>query len=330
MYRKFYSLKKKPFELVPDPEYLFLSEAHKEGMAMLRYGVVSDKNFLLLTGGIGTGKTTLVNSLVSSEKGNLLTCLISNPLLSVQEFYSYIAAKLGLLREETKATFHISFAKLLRDCSRSGKKVLLIVDEAHLLSMDLLEEIRLLVNFAPAGKNTLCVFLIGQPELLDRLSEERLLPLRQRIFLRYHLNPLTEEDTRNYVHYRLQSAGAARSDIFTADALKYLHEVTRGNPRIINAICDTALLMGFSRSINQIGPDLMEECVKQHQLPGEEYEKTVEEKPGSNWKDWLLWLLVTLMAICILVLVMLYAFNREFVFELREYIINAIEQFSLS
>ncbi|WP_163337078.1 ExeA family protein [Desulfopila sp. IMCC35008] len=281
MYRKYYALKRKPFELVPDPEYLFLSESHKEGMAMLRYGVVSEKNFLLLTGGIGTGKTTLVNSLVEGIKRNFLTCLISNPLLSVQEFYYYIAANLGLLREENKATFHLSFSKLLKECSRNGRKVLLIIDEAHLLSLELLEEIRLLVNLAPAGKNTLCVFLIGQPELLDRLSEERLLPLRQRIFLRFHLKHLSEEDTRNYVHFRLQSAGAARSDLFSQEALKYLYSVTDGNPRLINAICDTSMLLGFTRELRQIGPEIIAECVKQHQLPAEDQASRKEQKAAS-------------------------------------------------
>lgn len=269
MYRKYYALKKKPFELAPDPGYLFLSDSHKEGLAMLRYGVVSEKNFLLLTGGIGTGKTTLVNCLTERVKDNLLTCLISNPLLSVREFYTYLAVSLDLMREENKATFHLSFSKLLRECSKAGKKVLIVVDEAHLLSLELLEEIRLLANLAPAGKNTLCIFFVGQPELLERLTEERLLALRQRIFLRFHLNPLSEKDTTNYVQFRIQSAGGARADLFSGEALKELHALSGGNPRLINAICDTALLVGFTRDVRQIGPDIIQECVQQHQLPAE-------------------------------------------------------------
>lgn len=315
MYLNYYSLKRKPFELVPDPEYLFLGESHKEGMAMLRYGVVSEKNFLLLTGGIGTGKTTLVNCLVEGVKGNLLTCLISNPLLSVQEFYTYIAASLGLLREENKATFHLSFSKLLKDCSKTGQKVLLIIDEAHLLSLELLEEIRLLVNLAPAGKNTLCVFLIGQPELLDRLSEERLLPLRQRIFLRFHLKHLSEEDTRNYVHFRLQSAGAARSDIFTPQALKYLYQVSNGNPRIINAICDTSMLVGFTRDMRQIGPEIIRECVEQHQLPAED-QASREKAEAASWKRRIPLALAAMMVVGIGIL---YFVNHGVISSVKEY-----------
>jgi general secretion pathway protein A len=269
MYKQYYGLTKNPFELAPDSGTLFLSETHKEGLAILKYGILSRKGFLLLTGGVGTGKSTLVTVLEKSLiKPFIQVCVLANPILTSSEFLFYIASKLGL-PFSNKVNFLKDFSGHLEKCAERHQRVLLIIDEAHVLSVELLEEIRLLSNQASDGLNVLSIFLVGQPELLDRLADERLLPLRQRIGIRFHLDSFSLEDTIQYIHFRLNEAGAKNTAIFTEKALQIIHEATRGNPRLINILCDHALLSGFSLGQLILDDSVIQECVGELHLPGD-------------------------------------------------------------
>jgi general secretion pathway protein A len=269
MYKHYYGLIRNPFELAPDSGALFLSETHKEGLATLKYGILSNKGFLLLTGGVGTGKTTLINVLVKSLKPAVKVCVLSNPLLTSSEFLYFIAAKLGMPFFINKVKFIQDFSMLLEKCVENEEKVLLIIDEAHVLPVELLEEIRLLSNLAGDGHNVLSIFLIGQPELLDRLAHERLLPLRQRIGIRFHIDPFSPEDTVQYILYRLNKAGARNAGLFTEKAVTLIHQTTHGNPRLINILCDHTLLSGFSQEQLIIDDSTVSECVRELHLPGD-------------------------------------------------------------
>ena len=269
MYKQYYGLLRNPFELAPDSEVLFLSETHKEGLATLRYGILSNKGFLLLTGGVGTGKTTLINVLVKSLKPAVKVCVLSNPILASTEFLYFIASKLGMPDFKNKVKFLQDFSELLAKCVKNKEKILLIIDEAHVLPVKLLEEIRLLSNLAGDGRNVLSIFLVGQPELLDRLAHERLLPLRQRIGIRFHLVAFSLEDTVQYILFRLNRAGARNTGFFSEEAVKMIHQTTHGNPRLINTLCDHALLSGFSQEQLNIDDTTISECVRELHLPGD-------------------------------------------------------------
>jgi len=269
MYTKYYGLTRKPFALTPDPSVVFMSETHQEGLAILKYGILSKKCFLVLTADVGSGKTTLLQALVDSLEQDVRLCLLNNPILRRDEFFSYIAKKLGLHWDGNKAMFLIEFGNLLKECYRRDERVLLIFDEAHVFPVDLLEEIRLLSNLEEKGQDVLSIFLVGQPELNERMSDDRLLPLRQRIGIRFHLHRFTPDETRQYILFRLRHAGARHLNIFSEDAIALIHNVSQGTPRLINIICDHALLTGFAESKPVIGAELVEESVNDLHFPGE-------------------------------------------------------------
>ena len=269
MYKRFYGFTRPPFDLNPDPERVFMSETHQEGLAILKYGVVARKGFLVLTGPVGTGKTTLLQALTNSLEGNVHCCLLTNPTLSRDEFFVLLAHEYGLPWKKNKALFLIQFAEFLKECSARKEQVLLIVDEAHVISVDLLEEIRLLSNQDITGGDVFSIFLVGQPELNAHLSNERLLPLRQRIGIRFHLDLFTRDVTAQYVAYRLRSAGAKHLDIFTDEALTLIHKVSKGTPRLINIVCDHALLTGYANENWVIDEAVIRECVNELHFPGE-------------------------------------------------------------
>lgn len=270
MYTKYYGLAKKPFALTPDPSVVFMSETHQEGLAILKYGILSKKCFLVLTADVGSGKTTLLQALVKSLEQDVHLCLLNNPILYRDEFFSYIAKKLGLHWDGNKAMFLIEFGNLLKSCYEKDERVLLIFDEAHVLPVDLLEEIRLLSNLEEKGQDVLSIFLVGQPELNERMSDDRLLPLRQRIGIRFHLQRFSLDETRQYILFRLRHAGARHFNIFSEEAIAAIHKVSQGTPRLINIICDHALLTGFAESKPVIGAELIEESVDDLHFPGEE------------------------------------------------------------
>ncbi|MDX9834441.1 MAG: AAA family ATPase [Desulfobulbus sp.] len=282
MYTKFYGLAKKPFVLTPDPAAVFMSETHQEGLAILRYGILSKKCFLLLTAEVGSGKTTLLQALVTSLEEDIHLCMLNNPILRRDEFFSYLATKLGLNWDGNKAMFLIDFGRLLKECYRKGERVLLIFDEAQVLPVDLLEEIRLLSNLEETGQDVLSIFLVGQPELNERLNDERLLPLRQRIGIRFHLERFSLEKTRQYILFRLRNAGARHLDLFSEEAVATIHRVSQGTPRLINIICDHALLSGFAENKPVISAELIQETVEDLYLPGENNPLPVAPAPTSH------------------------------------------------
>jgi general secretion pathway protein A len=250
-------------------------------LAVLKEGVLSDKGFLLFTGGVGTGKTTLINVVSQTMDTPGYLCVISNPSLDIDDFFYYFAAQLGLLFDGNKPKFLFLFSKLLEECAKVGRKVLLIIDEAHALPTDLLEELRLLVNMSAEVKGVLSVFLVGQPELLARLREEKLIALNQRIDVRFHLPQLSPGDTVQYVLFRLMRAGARSNRIFSEKALELVYAATQGNPRQINVLCDNALLNAFSADKLEVDQTCIEESAAELQLSGDM--KAFYLKPAKSW-----------------------------------------------
>ena len=295
MYTKYYGLDRKPFDLTPDPRVVYMSDAHQEALAILRYGVIARKGFLLLTGDVGTGKTTLLQLLLKSIDETIHICLIVNPALDADDFYYFISSSYGLPEYNgNKARFFLDFTEFLCHCRENDERVLLIVDEAHVVSVDLLEEIRLLSNQDGEVVKVMSIFLVGQPELNDRLSNERLLPLRQRIGIRFHLQPFSNQETRNYILFRLRKAGARRFDLFSADAVDLIHRESGGTPRLINILCDHALLSGFAESKSRVTVDIVRDCVEEFQIPGEQKLALPEQRKESPKGRMLLLLLLFL------------------------------------
>jgi general secretion pathway protein A len=286
MYTKYYGLTKKPFALTPDPNAVFMSETHQEGLAILKYGILSKKCFLVLTADVGSGKTTLLQALVASLEHDVHLSVLNNPILYRDEFFSYLAKQLGLNWDGNKAMFLIEFGKMLKTCYEKGERVLLIFDEAHVLPVDLLEEIRLLSNLEEKGQDVLSIFLVGQPELNERMSDDRLLPLRQRIGIRFHLSRFSLDETRQYILFRLRHAGARHFNIFSEEAIALVHKVSQGTPRLINIICDHALLTGFAENKPVIGAELIKESVDDLHFPGEHTPLPVAPPARSRRWPW--------------------------------------------
>lgn len=281
MYLTYYGLTRNPFDLTPDPGVVFMSDSHQEALAILRYGVVERKGFLLLTGDVGTGKTTLLQLLLKSLDSQVHYCLINNPALSVEDFYDTLAAGYRFPPfTGRKSGFLRMFSSFLAERGHWGEKVVLVIDEAHVLPVDLLEEIRLLSNQQGKASGILSIFLVGQPELNQRLSDPRLLPLRQRIAIRYHLEAFDRDATANYIGFRLRQAGAQRFDLFSAPAIDLIHTATGGVPRLINILCDQALLTGFAESRPIIKEGTIRECVRDLHIPGETEQLPLPPRPG--------------------------------------------------
>jgi general secretion pathway protein A len=265
MYKSFYELTASPFQISTDPTFLWLGEKHREAIAMLRYGIQVDGHtgVVLLTGDAGTGKTTLINALFKSLDKNIIRVAIINPNLDGLDFFNYIAASFGSKKNfPTKSRFLIAFERFLKNAENKQKKVLLVIDEAQLLTNELLEEIRLLVNFEKNGQSLLHIFLVGQQELRDTLSMPKNRALTQRITLHYHINALVPEETEEYIKYRLQVAGTSKR-IFNPEAVRLVHRFSRGLPRQINIICDHALLTGYVQNLKQISGAVIKECAKE-------------------------------------------------------------------
>jgi len=271
MYTEFYDLKEKPFNLTPSPRFLYLGEGHREALNLLKYGIMERKGFILLTGEIGTGKTTMIQALLSTVDDSVHCIHLCNPLLSPGEFMDYLAcsAFYKKLHVKSKAEFLIEFEEFLRQCLRQQKNVILIIDEAQRLSFELLEEIRLLSNMETGDEKLINIFLVGQPELNEKLSKPQCLPLLQRISMRYHIPPLDLEGTRGYMATRLRIAGAPKGDeIFSKSAVKAIHQYSRGYPRVINILADNALLLGYSKEKKPITPSMVRECYEDMGVEG--------------------------------------------------------------
>jgi general secretion pathway protein A len=263
MYEKFYGFKEKPFEITPDPKFLYLSENHKEALAHLTYAVRERRGFTVVTGEVGTGKTILVQSLLGRLDGNAKTAYIFNPKLSSTDLLHSICEDFGMKSQKRSKGQYISqLHKFLLDCYARNENVVLIIDEAHTLDPNLLEEVRLLTNLETPKSKLLQVILIGQPELNDILEDPQFRQLKQRVSLRYHVQPLGEGDTKKYIRKRLRIAGTFDLNIFTPKALKKIYKYSKGTPRLINIVCDNALLMGYGTDQKVIGSKIIHEVIK--------------------------------------------------------------------
>src|SRR5271167_4131501 len=260
MYTSFFGLSEKPFAITPDPRYLYLSERHAEALAHLLYGINESGGFIQLTGEVGTGKTTVVRTLLSRVPHHADVAVILNPRITPVEFLLTICEELGLSiaeadRNSVKQMVDALNRRLL-EAHAEGRRIIVLVDEAQNLSFDVLEQVRLLTNLETPTQKLLQIILIGQPELRELLDRTDLRQLAQRITGRYHLKPLSREETKGYVRHRLRVAGATE-EIFTAAALSEVHRLSRGIPRVINVACDRALLGAYTRETRKITAALM-------------------------------------------------------------------------
>jgi general secretion pathway protein A len=255
MYLSFFGLNEKPFAITPDPRYLYLSERHAEALAHLLYGINEAGGFVQLTGEVGTGKTTIVRSLLAQTPKNAEIALILNPRMTAPEFLLTICEEIGIgvpdsSMESLKDLVDILSHYLLR-AHGAGRRVVLVVDEAQNLAPAVLEQVRLLTNLETNTQKLLQIILIGQPELRELLGRNELRQLAQRITGRYHLHPLSRDETAAYVRHRLRVAGAT-TDIFSGPALSEIYRLSVGVPRVINVICDRALLGAYSMDRHRV------------------------------------------------------------------------------
>ncbi|MEP0775812.1 MAG: AAA family ATPase [Acidobacteriota bacterium] len=247
MYLDFYGLTAPPFEITPDPRYLFYSRRHRDALEHVLFGLEQRKGFIQLTGEVGAGKTTLCRAILAQLKDGWATALILNPVMSSTQLLRSILQELGLeARGHDRLRLTGRLNEFLLQRAGAGENVALFVDEAQDLSDALLEELRLLSNLETDDRKLLQIVLIGQPELRARLAEPQLRQLNQRILVRYHLKPLDRGETRAYITHRLTVAGANGRPTFTAPAIWWVHHHSRGIPRLINALCDTTLLAGYA------------------------------------------------------------------------------------
>ena len=268
MYREFYGLVREPFEMTPDPSFLYLGEAHREGLATLVYGVRSGKGFVLLTGEVGMGKTTLLHALLGQLDESTPSAFIFNPRLEPLDFLRVLFEELGIEQKcETKAEYLLALNKFLIERLEAGDPTpLLIVDEAQNLSAEMLEEVRLLSNLETPRSKLIQIMLVGQPELKDLLAKPELRQLRQRIALRHDLRPFDEAETARYIADRLSKAGYTGKGLFKKAAVREVHALSGGIPRLINSLCDSALLLGYSKGSQTLGPEAIREVAADLEL----------------------------------------------------------------
>jgi general secretion pathway protein A len=260
MYKEFYGLKELPFALTPDPRFIYFTPSHTEAMANLHYGIESGKGLIVVTGEVGTGKTTILRWMMQRLDRTVLVGYIFNPRLTVPEFYQHVARLFDVQEWENKSELLFALGKTLEARHARGLRTVLIIDEAHGLSTSVLEEIRLLSNFESDAAKQLQIVLTGQPELRDVLNNPDLRQLKQRVALRCEIKPLPNiEETERYVKARLLVAGAARTDIFSPGAIDYIFRCAAGIPRQINNLCDNALLTGYASELHTIPRAVIEE-----------------------------------------------------------------------
>ncbi|HHY84105.1 MAG TPA: AAA family ATPase [Verrucomicrobia bacterium] len=246
MYLDYYGLTELPFDITPNPRFLFYSAKHREAYNHLLYGIRERKGFVQLTGEVGAGKTTLCRAFLEQLGDNYSTALILNPVLNADELMKAIAIEFGLdVRGMDRLDTVAAINNFLLWNVEQGKDAVLIIDEAQNLTEELLEQVRLLSNLETDNRKLLQIVLMGQPELRDRLNSPNLRQLRQRITVRYHLSPLRQSEINDYIQHRLQVSGSRGVPRFTKPALWRIHHYTGGIPRLVNAVCDKALLAGF-------------------------------------------------------------------------------------
>ncbi len=267
MYREHYGLVQLPFEMTPDPAFLYLGTSHREGLATLVYGVKAGKGFVMLTGEVGTGKTTLLHALLGQLHGDTASAFIFNPRLEPLDFFRVLFDEYDIQEEcRTKAEYLLRLNRFLIHRLAQNQKTLLIIDEAQQLSPVMLEEVRLLSNLETPTSKLLQIMLVGQPELNDMLSRPELRQLRQRIVLRHQLRPFDEGELDAYIDERLTLAGYTGKGIFNRAARREIYVATGGVPRLVNSVCDSALLAGYARGETTVGGRVIREVARDLQI----------------------------------------------------------------
>lgn len=265
MYESFYGLKEKPFSITSNPSYLFLSRRHREALAALRYGIEERLGFIEITGEIGTGKTTICRALLNQLDQNIKTAFVFNSNLTERQLMETIVEDLGIkIAKPNRINLFLELNRFLIDQLANNNNVVLIIDEAQNLSMRLLEQIRMLSNLEAENEKLLQIILVGQPELREKLQMHSLRQLRQRIAVRFHITALDEEETTQYIQHRLGLAGAnGAGPAFLPEACAEIYRFSNGTPRLINIVCDKALLLGFVRGEKSINAEMISKCIRE-------------------------------------------------------------------
>ena len=282
MYEKFYGLSEKPFALTPDPEFLYFGHHYKRALLQMEYGLANQAAFVLVTGEVGAGKTTLIRYLLGRLDKDLTVGVISNTSRDSGRLQQWVCSAYGLdgAGKDDVALYNMFIDFAIEEYA-SGRRVVLIVDEAQNLGRNKLEELRVLSNVNVDKHLVLQTILVGQPELRDMMRTPQLRQFAQRIGTDYHIGDLSEPETHSYVHHRLAVAGATRSDIFTPMAVRLAHASSRGIPRLVNQLCDTALVYGYAEQREQIDAALMEDVIRDRCAGGIFPGRRVEIAKGS-------------------------------------------------
>jgi type II secretory pathway predicted ATPase ExeA len=278
MYEEFYGLREKPFSIIPDPDIIYWGHNHLLAFAMLEFGVTNSAGFTVITGDIGSGKTTLIRYLLHRLDPKIVVGLMSNTPPGTEGLLRWVMMSLNQPFEDSYAALFQRFHEFIRKEYHRGRRTILIVDEAQNLGVDALEELRMLTNVNVDKHQCLQIILVGQPQLKDLLRSPRLVQFAQRVSSDFHLRPLDAEEVANYITHRLTAVGA-RSQLFTRRACDLIAEVSRGIPRTINILCDTALVYGFAANVQQIDQDLICQVIKHKTEYG------VLPLPGSPIED---------------------------------------------
>ncbi|AOY59998.1 MULTISPECIES: ExeA family protein [Desulfococcus] len=269
MYEKFYGLKEKPFQILSDPAYLFMSKVHESAYTHLEYGILENKGFVVITGEIGSGKTTLINYLLEKIETNITTALVNNTLVKPADLLKMLCQDFEIeVKGLDETELMTAFYQFLVEQYTLGKRVILIIDEAQNLSLEALEQVRMLSNFELDKQHLFQVILVGQPELRYKLRQKALEQLAQRVSVHYHISGLDAGEVVDYVKYRLKIAGVEGRDIFQEDALEAVWAYSRGIPRLINILCDTALVYGFADGLETIGRDVVDSVIREREVGG--------------------------------------------------------------
>ena len=286
MYEAFYNLKKKPFEITTDPGFLWLGDKHREALSILTYGIQYNKGLLLLTGDVGTGKTTLIRALIHRIRKEVIVAAIPDPGLAVDDFYKTLTTRFKLKKPFSgKFAFMERFQQLLNRAYDLDRKVLLIIDEAQRMSPELMDEVRLLSNLEKDYNPLINIFFVGQMEFNDMLVDPVNRALRQRITLNFHIETLDADETGAYMAHRLQIAGGDPG-LFDKGAVQAVHRLTHGYPRLINVLCDQALLNGYTREMTGIDAAAVDESAGQLRIErpedGPAADEAIPEKGGNK------------------------------------------------
>lgn len=266
MYLAHYNLKKMPFQINTDPKFVWLGEKHQEALSFLKYGVLFNRGFVLITGDLGTGKTTFVNTFLERFDKDIITAVIANPIMEKLDFLNCIGSQFNIdIKSGVKEDFLIHFTHFLNKCDSENKKVILIIDEAHKLGQEHLDLVQLLSNIKGPDKELLKIVFVGQNEFMDIISTKKNLALKQKITINFSISPLIRSEICEYILHRLNIAGSAKS-IFTAGAIGEIFSFSKGYPRLINIMCDHALLAGHAKDVHTIDAEIIKECVNELHL----------------------------------------------------------------